>query len=694
MDDLDLSLIDPTIGQQPITPQVARPAGGGLDMSLIDPYSASLSQGWAEAPPQFGESKPRGWMNRTQAALSDSPKTRLEVLAKSIFPGEPLDKAMNRIGRVDGKLVYYGNDKQLHSLEYEMPGVEAAADWSAEFAGRSPSIALGLSAGAFTAGNPAGIAAGAMAGEILRKGASEWINGEQITSDDIAGAAGLEGLLALAGAFPAKIGANTAMRRVAADMSKIGKDGTTLLASAKRWGVPLTLAEETQIPSLMAKEKLLAMLPGSEDILNPFYLERRSNISDAVGKFIDTISAEKSTFNANQNFKTVSEKVIAKLNKARTEAVRPLYQEAEAAASKIDPTPILEKLDYLITNESGPVKSKLVSVRKSITDKVTTSSYGPPSPTLTLTQLDAIKQGSLDDAIEVAKRAGERHKVAVLTDLKNDLVSLGDEASGGAYAKARQAYQNYTVTLPDGKSYSVQEMEDLLKRASSLRRESEDNAIQAIFANDVAPEQVLRTRLVMKQAGHEKEWNDLVAGKIRDTFMSLKDNNNVGRNMSEALFADKATRLQMKSAMSDEQFKVFSDLMDVLGRTGRSGESWTAAASSRLGDIKRDAESVKTRIFRTVTGPLKARDSALQAMTDNDSQQFVEALANALIKGGDAGLNDLRKLALIKNDPLTLYQEIGLITSKYGANTLEKATGTGDLNVPQDQDFYNILRRN
>ncbi len=241
--------------------------------------------------------------------------------------------------------------------------------------------------------------------------------------------------------------------------------------------------------------------------------------------------------------------------------------------------------------------------------------------------IDTVKK-SLQGKSDVMARAGNKFKAGNITDAKNKLVSMADEALP-EYAEARRAYE-----IPS------RQMDAMEEGRKFMRGDSE-----------------LVTKQVKAMDDDTREY--FLSGVIRqidDTIMSAPDN----ADMAKRIFGSQKKRNAIKAAFNDdEKFKAFEEAINIEFIMNRTKQRILGGSPTYKNLAK--AEQAKGAMTDFLFGvaqnnPLDATHSlargALRSLNQGFSPQELETLTDILFTQNNSIMNTGLRRELLKRQGL------------------------------------------
>ena len=562
-----MSYMDLLMGGEAAPAQKAVPAEAAPKPS----YYADLVGETARAAPVAKEvpisksSKAASVGDIAVASLATDPAAQIRYFAKQ--RGIPED----RYGIANGRIVYRDDDGKLY---YEVP----QAEFNIQRKDSIPSIVKELASGVGPAISPvASTAAGVLTAPMMLTGPGGMAASMGITA--AAGGAAEAGRQALANKLmgqefePSRIAGETiaagtgqaigaglsgvAQRGIVRDIGKLDRSGMAATeATAAKYGIPLTPAESSGLSSLAAQQKALGNLPATADTMKDFYGRRAGTIRTAVDDYFAKVSTVDSPELAGQMTVKAADDAITNAKRARSAAAREKYAFVDDPANIIpDEAFAAIKADEFTADLIQSIKSDKLYGMKAMPDN-------------SLPVIDAAKK-RFDDLIAAAERQGEGNRARLLTQKRDNLLEVADEAFP-EYKIARDAFA--------GKSPEVDALEEGLTGViAGLKDRNAQQAAEKLFsATSSGPEAVAKARAAIngtdpdawqaiKRAWLQRQWE--AAGK--ETLASGSEALNQGAKFRNLLLGDERKRQMMRAALSNDEWRTINELSEVLEAAGK-----------------------------------------------------------------------------------------------------------------------------
>jgi hypothetical protein len=611
-----------------------------------------------------------------KAGFADSAESIIPAAAKARFPNLPVEEAVKRYGVVDGQVVYQGDDGNLYR---EFPSQnffprslkEAGQGAASSIGGLIPDVA-GMVAGVSTApalATPGGALAsvrtvtGAQAGgEYVRQKIGQLMLDEPVDVGAIVneGAQGAASQM-LAGAITGGMNRFAAKDLYRADPAAIG----SLESKAKKIDVPLTPAEKTNLPSLKSQQRALSNLPQSSDLMDDFYRGRGEKVSAAVGRELDTIAPELGGDASGVAARDAAGNIVSKMTAQRASQAKPLYEAAFKSSKRVDVKPVVSYINEEIKSGArGSIRSTLEKAREVLyvpgTNKIDTSVRGLHNAKMEIDNM--ISKASTDSSVgSVAK--------AKLVQVKESLVKQ-IELSSDDYAKARGLYADVSPGIDKVR-------EGMIGVLSELK---DDNLYKAgrimLDPSRAGPTSVRNARSMFVASKNQESWNGILRSYLNEQFENAGREYataggaiNQGAKFRAAMFGNTRQKEILRAAMGNDQFKSFSDLMDVLEATGRASRvgSDTAWNQEAMREMRRVSGGISRNLVAPHQIPARLRDWYEQVKLGNYAENLAKIVTSpeAMSK-----MRELRKVSprtaratVIAADVLGILADDGLESS-------------------------------
>lgn len=567
------------------------------------------------------------------ASFADDPRVQIGYFASKRFPDLPPEEAIKRYKVVDGDIAYQGDDGRYYS---ETPGMIRSLASGA-------SKAIPMTAGGVTAvgtaplwlAGPAGAALSteltalaAGGGEAVRQGIGKEMLGDEGSFGEI----GKEMAFSVGGDVVGGLATKGLARGAARDLAKMDpSDVATLQSLSKKYGIDLTPAEMTNIPSLKARQKALGNLTESADTMQDFYIRRAGQVDDAVGSQLRSISPVDSADEAGLMARRASEGAIKGARKARSDAARPLYEFVN------DPNTVVPDQNFSSISADTFISKEIQKVKKD--DLAGMGGYADNS----LPVLDQVKK-NLDDQIEAATRSGERNKARLLKQKRDKLLEVTDKTFPD-YPLARAAFA--------GDSPAVDELEGgVVGIIAKLKDAKAKDAASALFnPSRSGPRQVAIAKQAIGKTDPEA-WQALKRAYLEDLWQKSSKESmstqglNRGGKFRAALFGDKKQDIILKTMLDPDEYKSLSDLSRVLEASGRvkavgSDTAWNQELMRMERDQSRPLLAKIARKLRVTSWPSMVDEWATERALRGNAAQMAHVITSP---DALSALKELRRL--------------------------------------------------
>lgn len=595
------------------------------------------------------------------AAFTAGTQTDKNAAIKEFAKARGIPASRYRI--VGNDIVYEADDGKFYA---EVPGILKAPKTSIAYNAPDvleaiPGLVTGLATSPMIMAGPAGIA-GSVA---LTGGAAALANaGRQKYAGLLAGEdrpldipqVATSGLLdAVAQAIPVgRLGMFNA--RSAADLAKLDISASNkMIGEANRFGIQLTPAEITNLPSLKAQQKVLGNIAESSDTLGKFYEKRyQEQIQPAVDDFLGYVSRVDDPMTAGLNAQNALKQRKEVLNKEREDIVSPLYTEAFKNATPVNTSGIVSQLDRMLEIAKGDEKRELLKIKDAMFRDVTETL--PDGSTVTKKILDdrlpALQRVkfSIDSALEGdAVGAMDKTIKGEITGIKKQLVDAMSEGNP-LYREANDAFEAASAPINEFMSS---------RAGFSLTEVSRDNLNQ--FATrlfkDSSPQTVTYIRNQV-EAANPGAWKDVTRAWLQQNWEKATEIKpgardlpvDAGANWKNILLGTEKNKRILQAALEPEEYRGLVDLTEVLGAAGRVKKigSDTAFNEKVLADMGAQSGGLLTTLGK-VAGSARL-DAPLKFVADFASKrqfgQNAESVANIITSpDGILRLRELRKMS-------------------------------------------------
>lgn len=606
-----------------------------------------------------------GFLTTLRASMAPDDQDKIRRFAASRFPSLNIDEAVKLYGIQDGNIVYYDTPKG--QFVREVPSVSGAKGpldafnrvgrfVANETGAALPGVAGGV-AGALTGGAAAiPVAAGTAAvTDIARQALDKATAGEEVDIDygnaamQGAGSVVGEGMGKLAGRIlsnnPLGVGAWEKVR--ALDPAKI-LSAQDLMAEAKSRGVTLTVAEATDLRSLLQQQRQLGRYDETSKIINDVVKERnRSQIPAAFRNELDMIAAPKPAGTAAGEAVAAAEGAIKKAKETRAAQTSPKYKEAFASGAQPDVTDTLAVIDDGLARVPPGSKAyaRLTEARNLLGETVKIGNAEVFRP-YTFEQLHNSKT-TLDGMLKVlgmpdqADASTAKH---FITDAKTTL--MGElKRTHPAYAEGAQLHIDLSPEIDALKKGGV----GLLAKKTGPEV---GQLLDVIFdARGITPEDVAKARSAFLIAGKQGEWNSALRtwldGKLSDAMKP--QNANIPGRLQSSLWNDDRQKAIIQAAIGDPgRVDGFNKLMNVVEAAARALPEGSPTVTDLASPLASDSVGRGLKIAGQLANPVNLVQAPEKLANAYSAMKTPEArikLAEALMDG--KAMDDLKRLRLL-----------------------------------------------
>lgn len=587
------------------------------------------------------------------AGMADDLKTRIRAYARARFPKE--DNPERRYGVMSGEIVYRDDDGNWYREGSGIQGLPEAVS-------RGALPAIGATAGGLL-GGALGAGLGGAAGEGIRKNIAGWAMDEPQTMGGWSGDVATEGLLSGGGW---KLGELLGQWRNAARARDITPAAEAQAGRMRglaeqylgdeRW---LTPGEAGDIASLQRQQTMLGMsadTPG--DLMRRYNQERAAAVSNGVERFIgQTPNAAV----AGRAVKDSAQEVLSKASSDMTKTADPYYTAARQTGAKVTGTEeIVADIDRELINAKQPIRASLQRVRNMF---FINRPGGKAGEKVLDDSVDGLYQAktAMDAMLEKnAKVAVDRNTRRLITGYKKRLMALLEEQS----PDIKKGADVYRTMGPE-----VEEMRNgILGILAEVKPKGWSDISTTIFnPAKASPDDVRLLRSIVRRK-NPRLWDNFVRSYWRETWELTPDKTlSAGARWRDQMFSTPRARQIWQAALGKDDFKTFSDFMDVLEATGRvsGGQSITHFAGEearrqelraapllsaardvgRLDPLKliiaRARDRLDESVAKLITSPDAMRNLRQLRALPKSSERALEITAMALVRAGVGVAEDM-----------------------------------------------------
>jgi hypothetical protein len=438
-------------------------------------------------------------------------------------------------------------------------------------------------------------------------------------------------------------------------------------ALAEDAGVDLSPANITGLRSMQHLERQLGRETEGADIVGEAYKRREGvQLPAYMERQLGEISPGYSRGLAQREMGTASQDIIDQAVARRTMAANPHYEEAYASGVTPDIADVIADLSARI--ERTPVNSKHRKALQRILNMMAPErkiGAGPRAITVRAAEtdyrrlheikleidadLDAIKEGA-PAAVRVAGRN--------LEEIQNSLTAK----LRGAHPGYEEGYQKFIAM-----SEAVDEARKGLVGAAARERAAgfqlTPNKFFAFNSADV--ESITSTRAQFVRSGKLRQWNRGLRAYIEETADRFAGNEFPSKGFYK-IMRDPRAQKNMRAAMTDVQWRAWSDFMEVLGMAANV----PVAGSPTATDIQARQRFRKPlgKLISAAAQILSPQDigNSIKARADLWSEgQGVREMAEIFMKPG--AIRELKKLRLMPKGGENALMVVFNLLARYGA---------------------------
>jgi hypothetical protein len=548
-------------------------------LNKLGPDVADPSKRMIETNPSSAQSA--DVIDIARISLAEDPNTRIRAFA------EARDISPDRYAIRGGAIVYRGDDGVIYR---EIPEVDFTDPMSIfkNIAGslgnvisEVPPATVGIATAPMTLTGPVGLGAsmaatggaGILAQQVREYLAQTFVGEQEGGERRVLEKGGVQALTqGIGGAISGRV-----QKNVVDDLSRIPQIRgamTSLEEKASNLGIHLTPAELTDLNSLKAQQKLLGNLPQTADRLQRFMRRRAEKITERITKYFNKLSAEDSAELAGKGIRDSAKSAITAAEKAREQTASPIYRRAFEAGGEVDVTDVLAYIDDELVIAKGGIARQLEKARALLFRTVETIAEDGKlvSRQIPDGRLDALHQAKLamDDIIEIdpGVRIGPT-ATRKLIEAKDLLLAAMDRASP-LYRSARESFAEASKPIETLKK-------GIIGIISNIKDQNVQQAAAKLFdPKKSGPRAIAEARRILS-AANPKEWQAVKRQWLQEQweqagreFVSAEvPIINQGAKFRALLLGGPQKRRMMKAALFPDEYKMLSDLADVLEAAGR-----------------------------------------------------------------------------------------------------------------------------
>lgn len=418
-----------------------------------------------------------------------------------------------------------------------------------------------------------------------------------------------------------RVGAQAAEAPAISQQVRGAEEAVEGLEQATGQRVGVFQAQQTLQPSELVKQRLLPQLDAASKKAAQALETQNKEVFTAATELIEKIAPKGSIAAGAKRFKTASETALDAGKQRRTEAVKPLFNQAIKDGAKVDLKPVRSLIDEALLD--APPTGDLAKTMRKIKNLIRSPIKGG---TPSLRQLQKAKF-QLDDMVERFGDGALGNTVKRdVVELKQVLVKQMEEAS----PLFKEAQERFIELSP-----AVKELEDsILGQVSKIDDVNVKNISQRIFdpkAGLTDPSQIKNAKKIIDQVD-PGAWDDLLRVELNRRVGALEQLvedipgelvGNIPGQLRRAIFGNPAQRNALLAGMSKEQKKNFVFLDDVLRRasSGRAAGSPTTPFKEALEKLRGVSLVLRDAIFKPLntlqsTGERTLFDRNVRSLTD------------------------------------------------------------------------------
>lgn len=565
------------MGKFTLLPEEAEAPSGKYELMPEDdgagPYKGMAGSVMISADPQ--RSATAGTI--LGSSFIDKPEVKMAYFAAKRFPNLSPEEAISRYGvGSDGNVFYRADDGQMY---YEVPH----GQWDLASVGKrmlsatgdaiqaTPPAVVGVATAPAMLAGPPGVgfsmaatgAAGA-AGEGIRQGIGNVVAGDPVSMSQVAKSAALDATTQGVGSAVAKF----AERRAVSDLKRLNPAQVSdINRKAQSAGIPLTPAEQTNLPSLKFRQQLVSEMPGGgADVMDDFYRRRGEKVQSAMDRYLATLSGQDSPELAALSAKGASLEAIESYVKQRKDAAGPLYEQAYRDFKGL-PAQYKKEADQLMKRPSMQQAAQRAA-RIAADDGVNLK-----NPRNSLQGMHYMQMALRDMAGEADSglKGTEARAIRGLRDRLltiMDFASPTDAAGNSLYQKARELYAYNSPAVEFAKSAKM----SLIGFVANMGDRNATKALDALMGPNTGPLAMSQFKTAIMRVD-PSAWQGVKRAYIQSAWADATKRYATGQPaMQPAKFASEMMspkqRQALQEALTPAEFQAFNDLMDVFERTG------------------------------------------------------------------------------------------------------------------------------
>ena len=395
--------------------------------------------------------------------------------------------------------------------------------------------------------------------------------------------------------------------------------------------VGLFRAQQTQVPSELSKQRILPQLDAGSKVAAEALEIQNKEVFEATTRLINTIAPEGSIVGASSKFRDASRNSITAAIKSRSEAVRPLYDEAFKKAriggDSVDLKPVIEmankELKTLVNDDPaaiainsflGRLKGEKIAPKKAglIVDSSGSPIIAETKEAVKPLSLDKLQSAKLTTDAAIDKAGGltlnsaQKNAKRVLTQLEQVYVGQLGKLSP-EFAAANKEFARLSGPIGDLQ-------DSIIGQVAKVNDTQLKNIAQTIFdpkSGLTDPSAIIKAKKVINSVNPDA-WNDLLRVEMNRRIGGLESliddipgdfAGNIPGQLTRTLFGNPQQRKALLSGMNKKQKENFKYLETVLKRasSGRAQGSPTAAFGQAIERLKGVGGVIRDAIFKPLT---------------------------------------------------------------------------------------------
>jgi hypothetical protein len=637
-----------------------------------------------------------GAMDVAKASFASDDAEATRYYASKLYPNEPIDKAVQRFGDINGVMFHVADDGKAYRVTGPRDVIPRTL---ASMAGPAIPAAAGVAAGVLTApmaatgvglaGSVAATGAASAGGEYVRQKLGDAFLGKAATNEINPIPVAIEGVTGGAGQGIGLGVGKLAERKAVADISRFDPARTkAAYDAAKNAGIPITPAEATNLASLKAQQKRLGNTTTTSNQMGDFYEGRNERIHATFNDFLDGLSRKGDAEIVGAEARDAAQGAIRDERKRLSDIFQPQYEETykqpfkrtpklldladrpatgsalRSAWTRIanDPAINLDDMKRVLGPIMGDNPEQLSDAQ--LARRLTQAIGSRPTE---FRLLDYVKRG-LDDVVEANPGLKE------VRDLRN-----------AWRTELKTANPDYAKVLEDY-TREVEPLEDLLNGTVGVLSKAKDTnlvtQIKGLLSTGTkSPATVVAVRDAIK-GQDPRAWQGvkrMFIQSLADDALKVTEKGEIANPAGKLYkaFANPNMRSNLQAALSPQEYSRFAELMDVYRTASRvqtigSDTEWNRAAN----EIARNqARGPVAKIIKNLN-PMTLLKSADEFLTDRALAKNDLASLSHVTSNDPQAIAAMRELRNLRPGEWQWRALLGFIVSRGGPPALT-ATASG-----------------